>query len=149
MNVIRDTSCISKMAMYSTSSSQARATHLLSCSPSELDYSPFDPYSTHNEAVPLDFRLERQGCQLATTVAFTPPPSRISAHRNSKKYWCHSCDTGFAEKQGFNRHNMDRHLQRNPCPSCRDFEWSPRRYYLFRTYLRTKHPGAAFPRTWS
>ena len=112
------------------------------------DYSPLVPCSIHDEATPPDFQLERQGRQLAPPTPFTPPLSRVSAHRNSKKYRCHSCDTDFSQKQGFNRHNKDKHSQRNPCPYCSDFEWSPGRHYLFKRHLETKHPGAALPRTW-
>ena len=104
-----------------------------------------DPYSTHDEVALSKFPSERQGPQHPTTVAITPPPRRVSAHRKSKKYWCHTCDTGFTQKQGFNRHNKDKHSQQNPCPYCSDFKSSPGRKYLFKMHLETKHPGAAPP----
>jgi hypothetical protein len=137
-----------RMSMHLLSSSQAPKLLAFHLPKSTWNYySSLDPYSTHDEAAPSDFRLEHQGRQPASTVAFPPPRSRVSAHRNSKKYRCHSCDTAFSQKQGLNRHNKDKHSQRNFCPYCSDFEWSSGRYYLFKMHLETKHPGAALPRT--
>ena len=70
-----------------------------------------NPYSTHDEVAPSDSQLDTQERQLVTTVTTSPPPSRVSAHRNSKKYWCYTCDTGFSQKQGFNRHKKGKHSQ--------------------------------------
>ena len=97
---------------------------------------PLDPYSTRDEVALSKFPLERQGPQLLTTVAFTPPPRRVSVHGESKKCWCHICDTGFTQTQGFNRHNKDKHSQQNPYPYCSDFKSSPGRKYLLRCTSR-------------
>ncbi len=135
------TTSFGEMEMHSTSFSQApglqtySAVHLPDSTPN--DYSSPDPPSTHDEAAH----------QLETTVAFTPPSSRVSSHRNPKKYWCHSCPSGFVQEQGLNRHIKDTHSQRNSCPYCRDFEWSKGRLYLFKRHLRKIHPGAPLPRT--
>jgi hypothetical protein len=143
------TTSLSRMSMHFASSSQAFGSHNYSTvhlpNSTSNDYTPLNPYSTHDVARPSDFQLERQGRQLAPTgtVASTPPPpSRVSAHRNSKKYRCPSCDTGFSQKQGLNRHYKDKHLQRNLCSYCSDFEWSLGRQYLYKNHLETKHPGA-------
>ena len=112
------------------------------------DECSLDQYSVHDEVAPSDSQLDHQERQLVTTVTISPPPSRVSAHRNSKKYLCHTCDTGFSQKQAFNRHNKGKHSQRISCPYCRDFEWPRGRRYLLKTHLETKHPGAPLPRPW-
>ncbi|KAH9049281.1 hypothetical protein EDB83DRAFT_1410125 [Lactarius deliciosus] len=108
------------------------------------DYIPLDPYSTLDEAAPS---FEHQVRRFANTVEFTPPSSRVSGRRNSKKYMCDipRCSSGFAQRQGLNRHMKDRHLRRSRCPYCSDFEWSEGRFYLFKTHLRNMHPGAPLP----
>ncbi|KAH8986339.1 hypothetical protein EDB92DRAFT_1268530 [Lactarius akahatsu] len=108
------------------------------------DYNPLDPYFTHDEAAPS---FGHQVHRFANTVAFTPLSGRVSARRNSKKYLCDipRCSSGFAQRQGLNRHIKDRHLRRSPCPYCSDFEWSEGRFYLFKSHLRKKHPGAPPP----
>ena len=132
---------LGEMAMYSTSSSQAPGLHTYSAvhlpDSTSNDHSPLDPYSTHDEAAR----------QLATTVAFTPPSRRVSAHRNPKKYWCHSCPSpsGFVQKRGLTRHNKDKHLPWNSCPYCRDFEWSQGRPSSLEDHITEKHPEAALP----
>ncbi|KAH8989383.1 hypothetical protein EDB86DRAFT_2943797 [Lactarius hatsudake] len=105
------------------------------------DYIPLDPYFTHDEAAPS---FGHQVRRFANTVAFTPPSSRVSVRRNSKKYLCDipRCSSGFAQRQGLNRHIKDRHLRRIRCPYCSDFEWSEGRFYLFKSHLRKMHPGA-------
>ena len=146
---LKATTSLDVMSTHLPSSSQAPG--LYTCStvhvpdPTSNGDCPLDPYSTRDEAALSKFPLERQGPQLPTTVAITPPPRRVSAYRKSKKYWCHICGTGFTQKQGFNRHNKDKHSQQNPCPYCSDFKSSPGRKYLFKMHLETKHPGAAPP----
>ncbi|KAH9032160.1 hypothetical protein EDB85DRAFT_1274761 [Lactarius pseudohatsudake] len=110
------------------------------------DYIPLDPYFTHDEAAPS---FGHQVRRFANTVAFTPPSSRVSARRNSKKYLCNitRCSSGFAQRQGLNRHVKDIHARRIPCPYCSDFEWSEGRLYLFKSHLRKMHPGAPLPRS--
>ncbi|KAI9430904.1 hypothetical protein H4582DRAFT_1341137 [Lactarius indigo] len=108
------------------------------------DYITLDPYPTHDEAAPS---LVHQVRRFANTVAFTPPSSRVSARRNSKKYLCNvsRCSSGFAQRQGLSRHMKDIHSQRIPYPYCNDFEWSKGRLYVFKSHLKKKHPGAPLP----
>ena len=104
-----------------------------------------DTNFTHDKEKPSDFRLDRQEHQLATSGGFTPPPSCFFAYRDCKKYWCEPCEIGFSQKQGFTRHKKDKHLQRNICPYCRSFEWSPGRLYKLKAHIKEHHPNAAPP----
>ena len=75
------------------------------------------PTPSHDKETPSDFRLDHQ---LVTAGGCIPPPSRFLADRDHKKYWCEPCEIGFSQKQGFTRHNKDKHLQRDLCTYCRN-----------------------------
>jgi DNA-directed RNA polymerase subunit RPC12/RpoP len=144
------TNALDEVAMYLSSSSQVSSPHPYSAvyppNPTLISCRPLNRYSNHDEAAPSDFRLERRGRQFVTTDASIPLRSRVSEHRNSKKYRCHPCDSTFAQKQGLNRHVKDKHLHQNLCPYCSDFAWSPGRSYRFSAHLRSEHPAAALPK---
>ncbi|KAH9161836.1 hypothetical protein EDB89DRAFT_2029002 [Lactarius sanguifluus] len=116
------------------------------CPPTHLpdstlnDYSPLDPYSSHDEAAPS---LGHQVRQLSST----PPSSRVTAHRNSKKHRCiiPGCSSAFVQRQGLNRHIKDRHSQWRSCPYCSDFESSEGRFYLLTKHLMKMHPELHAP----
>jgi hypothetical protein len=63
------------------------------------------------------------------------PPVR----RNRRTYSCRACNANFVQRQGFNRHNRDKHQRRKICPHCRIFTWSPARNYLFTKHLERDH----------
>jgi hypothetical protein len=109
------------------------------------DFNLLDTNFTPNKETQSNFRLGRQGHQFSAT-GFTSPPSRFLADRDRKKYWCQPCEIGFSQKQGINRHNKDRHLRRNLCPYCREFEWSPGRHDKWDAHLEKNHPDAAAPK---
>ena len=114
-------------------------THL----PNSTGFSLLDTNSTYGKETPSDF----QGHQLVAAGGCIPPPGRFLADRDHKKYWCEHCEIGFSQKQGFTRHNKDKHSQRNLCPYCRNFEWSPGRRYKLKVHLKENHPNMALP--WS
>ncbi|KAH9161834.1 hypothetical protein EDB89DRAFT_694126 [Lactarius sanguifluus] len=132
---------------FSPSSSQALGLHSQTYSavwpPTHLpdstlnDYSPLDPYSSHDEAAPS---LGHQVRQLSNTVASTPPSSRVTARRGSKKYRVRciipGCSSTFAQRQGLNRHIKDRHSHWRRCPYCNDFKWPEGRSYLLTKHLK-------------
>lgn len=62
-----------------------------------------------------------------------------TVRRNRGTYSCHTCNANFVQRQGFNRHNRDKHEPRNICPHCRVFTWSPGRNYLFTKHLEIDH----------
>ena len=135
--------------MHSLSTNQAPSLHTYSAvyplNPTLNVCGPLNRHSTYDEVAPSDFRLERRGRQFASTDASNPLRSRTSRKSNTCR--CHFCDTIFSQKQGVNRHVKDVHLERNLCPYCSDFEWSPGRYYKFREHLLSDHPGDAVPTT--
>ena len=109
------------------------------------DFSLLDSNFIHDRETSSDFPLGRQPHQLATTGGSPPPQSCVFVYRDRKKYWCGRCEIGFSQKQGFTRHNKDKHLQRNLCPYCRNFEWSPGRLYKLKAHIKENHPDAAPP----
>ena len=146
------TDTFDEMGIHSSSSNQSPSLHTYTTiyppNPTLNGCRPLNHYSTYDKATPPDFRLEHRGRQFTRTDAYASNPLRSRTSRSSKTYRCHFCDTTFAQKQGVNRHVKDVHLDRNLCPYCSDFEWSPGRYYKFREHLMSEHPGVAVPTTW-
>ena len=144
------TDTVDEMAIHSLSSGQSPSLHtytpIYPLNPTLNGCRPLNRHSTYDETTPPDFQLQRRGRQFASTDASNP---RSRTSRNSKTYRCHFCDTTFTQKQGVNRHVKDVHLDRNLCPYCSEFEWSPGRHYKFREHLMAEHPGVAVPTAWS
>ena len=140
-----ETTSFEKIVMDSSCplTNQAPGLHTSGTYPPNSTSNDFSLLDTNDKESPHNFRLDCQGHQLATTGGFTPPPGCVLAYRDRKKYWCEHCEIGFSQKQGFARHNKDKHLPRNLCPYCRNFEWPPGRLYKLKAHVKGNHPDAA------
>ncbi|KAH9000284.1 hypothetical protein EDB92DRAFT_484548 [Lactarius akahatsu] len=79
-------------------------------------------------------------------VQVYPPSPVLGADKKTpgiprKRFHCNICDISFTQRQGFNRHNKDKHAPRNMCAFCSDFQWTVGRSYLYSKHLKSKHPG--------
>ena len=58
-----------------------------------------------------------------------------------KKYRCKTCNAGFSQQKGLNRHHQDQHAEKIVCEYCGIFKYSRGRLYLFRRHIKKEHPA--------
>ncbi|KAI9454306.1 hypothetical protein BJY52DRAFT_1392353 [Lactarius psammicola] len=101
------------------------------------------PYSGHQieETASPNFQSAIQASHPAIVASSIASNQVTPVDELSRTFWCHICGVGFVQRQGFNRHNRDKHTPRNICPLCERYEWSSGRRYLFLRHLERHHPG--------
>lgn len=116
-------------------------------SSSVLNHGSTIPHSAHRneDAAPLDFLSAGQTSRHPMASESSPVASTrvLPAGPNRRRFSCRVCDVSFAQRQGLNRHNRDKHQPWNICPHCGVFEWSQARHYLFTKHVKKDHPGIA------
>lgn len=95
------------------------------------------------ELTPEHVALKKTVQSFATSRRLSGHPVEVNPPLIRRNFWCRSCNVDFAQKQGLNRHNKDRHSPRNVCAHCGMFEWTEGRQYRFRRHLQECHPEVA------
>ncbi|KAI9454308.1 hypothetical protein BJY52DRAFT_1285138 [Lactarius psammicola] len=114
-------------------------------SPSVYNHSSTIPHSARrNEGAASPYFLSTGQASRRPMAASSVASIRVlSSGRDRGRFSCRVCDVSFVQRQGFNRHNRDKHQPRNICSHCGVFKWSPARRYLFTKHFERDHLGVA------